>query len=443
MYNVLVDRLSAWPMASLKAQAQSSPTRVGYYLWHFPALSETFIQREVKALQRAGLRLHVFADAPDDRAFLDQGAQALMQETCYLLPADSKRLRAYKRRFFFKHPTLYLNLLLYTIGRRHSGTKELNQDLHVFHHAVYLAGCLQDQGIRHLHSPWANASAFSALIASRLAGIPYSVQARASADLYRTTSRYALTEKFENAKFILTNAQFNRAFIELYMNPNARVPLYTIYEGLDLTEFNVKAKRETLSESVRILSVARLIEEKGLVYLLQALKQLQDAHCSFHCEIVGAADALHKSNYELELKALWRELELQNAVTFVGALAFDEVLKKYADADIFVLPSAPAKNGGRDVTPNVLLEAMAMQLPVISTNMSGIPEMIEDGVSGMLVPPKNPRALAQALSQLIANAELRQRLGQNARRRVEERFDITKNMQPLVHSFQGTSNGFK
>lgn len=437
MYNFVVDHFSGWRIYPFKQRPDSAtPRRVGYYLWHFPVLSETFIQREIRALQNAGLALQVFADAPEDVELLDVEAQSLMQGTCYLLPANPKQLARYRRRFFFKNPIRYLNLFCFTLAHRYGGHKNLREDVRVFQSAVYLAGCAQDQKIDHLHSPWANVSAFITLVASRLAEVPYSVQARASADLYRTSARYALTEKFENAKFILTNSHFNRSFIELYLNPQARVPIYPIYEGLDPAQFTPRQMKQRSASPIQILSVARLIEEKGLVYLLQALKLLKDSGCSFCCEIIGAPVEAGDASYDKELEALWTKLALQDCVAFLGALPFDQVLRKYERADIFVLPCVPAKNGGRDVTPNALIEAMAMELAVISTNMSGIPEIVEHGVSGLLVPPKNHRAVAQALTQLIADPTLCHRLGQNARARVEERFNIAKNILPVLELFQ-------
>src|SRR5581483_6096853 len=309
MYNFFVNQLSHSQLPPLQQRAPSSPTRVAYYLWHFPIPSETFIQREIQALQNAGLSLQVFADAPEAVQLFDYQAQPLMQQTHYLLPWNSQRLSQYRRRFFSNNPLLYLNLFLYTLGHRYSGYKNFQEDLRIFQTAIYLAGCLQDQHIHHLHSPWANVTAFIALLASRLAGIPYSVQARASADLYRTTARHALAEKFNNAKFILTNSQFNRSFIELYLNPRANVPIHVIYEGLDLSQFTPREKSQP-ANPIRILCVARLIEEKGVVYLLHALKLLQDARCSFHCEIVGAPDT-PTSTYYQELQSLYRQLELQ------------------------------------------------------------------------------------------------------------------------------------
>lgn len=437
MYKLLIDRFSGWRLDPFTKPLKSSPGRVGYYLWHFPVLSETFIQREIKALQSAGLSLQVFAEAPEQVELLDGDARSLMQETYYLLPTDPNRLRQYTRRFLFNNPIRFLQLFIFTMLHRYGGQKNLGEDIRVFQRAVYLAGCAQDQEIRHLHSPWANLNAFIVLIASGLAGIPYSVEARASADLYRTNSRFALTEKFAHAKFILTNSQFSRAFVELYTSPRARVPIHVIYEGLDLSQFTPPPKKQSSSSPIRIVTVARLIEEKGLVYLLQALKVLYDHGYAFRCEIVGAPDESSDAQYAEKLLALWRQLELQTCVVLLGALPFDEVLKKYAGADIFVLPGVTTKNGGRDVTPNALIEAMAMGLAVVSTNISGIPEIVQHGVNGLLVPPRNERALAQALETLIGDETLRQTLGRNARRQVEEKFNIAKNILPVLALFQG------
>src|SRR6185295_15360581 len=129
-----------------------------------------------------------------------------------------------------------------------------------------------------------------------------------------------------------------------------------------------------------------LIEQKGLSYLLQACARLREGGHSFECEIVGGTEDIYM-NYYLELKKLHRNLALENQVRFVGSLPFKAVLKKYSQADIFILPCVIAEDGSRDITPNALIEAMAMKLAVISTTVTGVPEIVEDGVSGILVPP--------------------------------------------------------
>ncbi len=433
--NLAAGRFPSWPLPEAENRLDpTAPVHLAYYLWHFPTLTETFIQREVRALRGAGLRLDVFADAPADEHLWDADARSLAANTRYLLPLDRERLRTFARQFLRQRPRQFLNLLLYTVFQPYSAYKNLAADLRLFRTAVYLAGCLQEQSVTHLHSPWANVSAFTALLASRLAGIPYSVQARASSDLYRATARYGLKEKFRHASFIVTNARFNQAFIRSYLPQSAPPPIHVIYEGLELARFTPPVQRSNADGPIKLLSVARLIEEKGLVYLLQALKLLQEDGRTFQCEIVGAADA---PSYGQEMLSLRDSLGLQSLVSFGGALPFDQVLQKYATADIFVLPCIVASNGGRDVTPNALIEAMAMQLAVAATNITGIPEIVEHGVSGLLMPPRNAPALALTLGRLLDDPSLRRSLGEKARQRVEAQFDLAQNIRRYLALFEG------
>jgi glycosyltransferase involved in cell wall biosynthesis len=173
------------------------------------------------------------------------------------------------------------------------------------------------------------------------------------------------------------------------------------------------------------------------VYLLQACRNLREKGYQFKCEIIGGPEEPLYTNYFIELKKLHRRLDLSDCVLFLGARRFNEVLEKHREADIFVLPSVIAQDGSRDITPNSLIEAMAMKLPVISTTVTGIPEIVEDGVSGVLVPPNDENALTEALIRLIEDPDRRKELGENARKRVEEKFDVNKNISRYIDLFAG------
>ena len=194
---------------------------------------------------------------------------------------------------------------------------------------------------------------------------------------------------------------------------------------------------ENLSKETRLLSVATLGETKGLVYLLKSCKALKERGFLFNCEIIGGTHEPLYTNYYLELKKLHRELRLEKLVSFLGAQPFDSVLERYRNADIFILPCVVAEDGSRDITPNALIEAMAMKIPVISTNITAIPEIVEDGISGILVPPNDEYSLAEAIIKLITNDKLRADLGENARKKVEERFGINKNILEYIDLFRG------
>ncbi len=435
-YDLAVNHLSWWPIKTIRSTKGAQKRRFAYYLWRFPTLSETFIRREIAALDRSGLDVQVIADAPGDLHLLDQKAESPAQRTHYLLPEDEGLFLKYRSRFRAADPLLYLSSFLNVVLCRYGSYKTLREDFHVFRKAIYLAGALVDQGANHVHAPWADKCAFIAWIASRLAKVPYSVQARAH-DLYRAKHRYAHREKFGNAEFIVTNCAYNESHIRSFLPERDWHKIHVIYEGIDLEEFLPVQQKLHESGPVRILSVARLIEEKGLVYLLQACKMLRDRGYAFTCQILGGPELPHFANYYVTLKKLHRALGLDDCVSFLGAQPFERVLAELGSADIFVLPCVMASDGSRDITPNALIEAMAMKLPVISTNLSGIPESVENGGSGILVPPKDEQALADALMQLIEDEDLRRELGERARKRVQERFDIKKNIARYVALFQG------
>ena len=435
LYRFAVEHGGRWPLGRVRSANAAGRPRVGYYVWRFPALTDTYIQREVGALRQAGLDVEVFADDRDGDELLDAEARGFVADTHYLLPLDGARLRSFRRRALQRDRLGALNALAYTALHRYGVHKRPREDLRIFRHALALAGQVLECGITHLHSPWANLSAFIALLAARMAGVPFSVQARASTDLYRTQSRSALGEIFAHATFIVTSSEFNRAFIERTLPERLSVPIEVVYEGLDPARFVPRPTRATPGGPLRILSVGRLIEEKGFEFLLRALALMREGGCAFRCVIVGGPEG--SDGYAGSLMELCHRLGLDDTVFFTGALPFDRVLQEYSRADLFTLPSVVARSGGRDVTPNVLVEAMAMQLPVVATKMTAIGEIVDDRVSGILVPPRNPAALAQALLALAGDAALAKTLGANGRRRVEERFDVRKNARRYLALFAG------
>ncbi len=436
-YYSLVPHLAWWPIDLFHSpgRRESSPKRIAYYIWRFPVLSQTFVCRELLSLVKSGLSVFIVSEGSDDLETAQEQARGLMENTLYMLPMKVNLLRQYRNFFFRRNPFAYCNLFLFVLTHNYARNKSFEVDLSLFTKAVYLAGVLKDRKIDHIHSPWANVNAFTALVASRLLGITYSVQGRAH-DLHRYSYQFAYREKFDNAEFVITNTSFNKSHIETCLWRNRNGKLHTIYNGIDLSEFMPARARQSRETEMRILCVARLIEPKGLVYLLEACKILRDGGYRFRCEIIGAPEVALDMNYYLSLKRLHVTLGLQDCVHFLGAKPFSEVLKKYGDADIFVLPCVIAEDGTRDIVPNSLIEAMAMKLPVISTTISAIPEMVEDRVSGLLVPPQDSNALADAMVQLIEDEQLRATLGTNARERVEEKFDIHKNIEGFVSLFQ-------
>ena len=437
LYQQLSTKFTWWPLGSLKKGSKpgaSQNTKLAYYTWHFPCLSQTFIQREIGALKKSGNSFQIFADVCLTPEILDENARRLISETDYILPIDRKRLAAFKRTFLRRHPLRYINLFMYIVTHSYGHFKSYRSDKEVFHKAIYLAGGLQEKGITHVHAPWADISAFLVLIASRLLGITYSLQGRAH-DIHRKSFLHAIPEKFGNAKFAITNTRYNVAHLRSSFKVNLNGNLHQIYNGVDLSQFSPQPRIREANAPTRIICVARLIEQKGLLDLLEACGRLREQHINFSCDIIGGPEEPLYLNYHLELKKRLRRLGLEKQVKFLGEMPFQSILAHYQKADIFALPCVIAEDGSRDIIPNAVIEAMAMKLPVVSTTATGVPEMVEDRVCGILVPPADVDRLTEAILELIDDENLRREYGENGRMRVEDRFNINKNAERFQHLF--------
>jgi len=436
LYRSVVDHLSRSSLvrANLQTiQPAGQAKRIVYYIWSFPTLSETFIQREVAALIKAGVPVEVVAHEIEDRELLGHEARALMLRTHYLPNIDRRVAIRYAWGLFRRRPLGFINLLFFIVGSRYDGRKSPALDRDMFGRAVHLAAVLSEQEADHVHAPWASSDAFVALAAARLLKITYTVQARAY-DIHRHTSKIGLPLKLEHAAFVATNSSYNQAVLRSLLPAGSGGKVRRIYNGIDISRFQPRHREPRPDAGVKLLSVGDLVEPKGFEYLIKACKSLKDRGYTVRCRIIGGRLA-GESNYYIELMKLRKALALEEEVLFLGRQTFDRVLQEYQDAEIFVLPAVTAKHGGRDITPNAVIEAMAMKLPVVSTLSGAIPEIVENGVSGILLPPRDEEALVQAIIGLSENESLREQLGNNARERVEERFDIDKNVADFVALF--------
>lgn len=439
VYDYALSHFSEWPIALIRRgrAGRRAPKRIAYFIWRYPVLSQTFIQRELIALEGAGIDVHVIAEAADHDHSVSHGHLPTVQRIEYLHPIRAGQLLRDLVAFGLARPFTTANLLAYVLFRTYRPPKSIAEDARMLLRAVRLASVLRDRRIEHVHSPWGDINAFIAMVAARLAGTGFSLQFRAH-DIHRRTAAFLLAEKIRNAVFVVTNSTFNERHLRSLAFPADRHKIHRVYEGLDLDRFDSMPRPDERLAEARILSVARLIEAKGLVYLLAACQALRERSYRFRCEIVGAPELPLYVNDYLQIKSQYNRLDLGGCVEFLGMQPFSRVLDCYRRADIFVLPCVVARDGSNDITPNALLEAMAMRLPVVSTGITAIPEIIEDGISGILVPPNDAEALRDQIARLIDDPGLRRTLGENARKRIEERFDIRKNIGSYVELFEAS-----
>jgi glycosyltransferase involved in cell wall biosynthesis len=399
--------------------------KIAYLLKTFPKLSETFILNEILELERQGLELHIFSLREPSETKMHAGVAEVKAEVTYLryvvpqpalhrIPFEryAQRLQRSNDRWFvfLRRPVRYLRTLFFHL--RHSGRRRY------FDQALGLARELLKGEFTHLHAHFANEPTSVANLAHHLTGCPFSFTAHAK-DIY-LSDRADLATKMAAAEFVITCTGFNRNYLTEIADPKTRI--HVCYHGVDLSRFSCEPEghRADSDEPFRILSVGRFCEKKGFPYLLQACHRLKQRERPFVCRIIGFGPL------QQELEELIRTLQLHDRVALAGKMTQDKLIHEYRRSDLFVLPCLVTDDGDRDGIPNVLVEAMAMRLPVVSTPVSGIGELVGHMQNGLLVAEKDSESLAAAMEMLLEDPELRRRLAANGRQKVMEAFSLDR-----------------
>lgn len=405
--------------------AEGGIRHVGYVLKKYPRLSETFILDELLGLEAAGVEVSIFSlRLPDEGRFHRDLGQVAARAT-YLPESGSSAalgaLEALGRLDIFpdrlRRASRFLELL--PEGRR---AKLMLQ-------AVHLAGAALEAGVEHLHAHFMTVAAQVAHLAHLLTDIPFSVTAHAK-DVYRTTVDPALFEQIAHrAVAVVTVCEANRRFIEEELVRDGAGRIRCIYNGVFLDRLSVGPV--TSREAGLVLAVGRLVEKKGFEILVRACRLLLDRGAPLRCLMVGDGDRRGP------LEELVGSLGVGDHVELMGPRPRHEVLDLMRRAQVLAAPCVTGPDGNRDALPTVLLEALAVGLPVVATPVGGIPEIVDDGVEGLVVPEGDPRALADALERILGDEPLRAALGRAGRRKAEARFDRARNLQQLMGVFAG------
>lgn len=292
--------------------------------------------------------------------------------------------------------------------------------------ACHWAAGLKGEPVSHIHSQWAHAGASVAMYGARLLGVPFSFTGHA-ADLFR--ERAALKSKIDAADFIVCISEFHRRF---YLSEGADPDkLFVVYCGIDTSHFSPVRRVRPDGAPLRILSSGRLVEKKGFNVLIDALALLRDRGLPFEAVIAGSGPL------EAELRSQIAACGLDDQVSLTGAALKQEDIPAFmASGDVYTLPCQRAADGDIDGLPQMLMEAMACGLPAVSTDLVGIPDLILDGETGLLIPPEDAPALADALARLDSDAELGNRLAEAGRARVLAQFDLSVCLAPLLDRYR-------
>jgi glycosyltransferase involved in cell wall biosynthesis/Ser/Thr protein kinase RdoA (MazF antagonist) len=395
-------------------QLSGPQPRLGYLANAFPRISETFILNEVLELERQGFDLRIYAlKYPSDtkRHWLTHQVRS---SVAYIPTASLRALPRVLRDHLWalrRFTSGYLS----TLGRvLMSGDADL---VACFLRAPCLLRPLSRDGVEHLHAAFIHAPASAAWLVHGIAGIPYSVATHAQ-DLYH--SRPALLRrKLADARLVFTCTQYNVEHLRRNCHGQQLTRLRRVYHGTDLSRFQFGPYG--LASPPLVLAVARLVEKKGLDDLIRACGVLRNRRRQFRCRIVGGGVLRDR------LQSLIRQESLEKLVSLEGEADQGEVLYWYRQAKLLVAPCVVTSDGDRDGIPNALVEAAACGVPVVSTPVSGIPELVQHGRTGLLVPPHDPLALAEAIDALLQSPELREELRVRARTLVEAEFDLHRN----------------
>jgi glycosyltransferase involved in cell wall biosynthesis len=417
---------------------------VAYVLKGYPRMSEMFIASEVYRLEQLGVPLRLYVIKPADET-QRHGIVARIKSRPDYLPATTSLTKTPLRRWLAAHLKDFLPSLRTVARRRPAGllraanaaftqAVRARRSFWSWPRKVYLKEFLQAAAVadrvmgagnvRHLHAHFCHGATTVTWLASMMTGLPFSFTAHAK-DIYCESLNPSglLRRKMRAARFVVTCTDANREHL-LSIEPRAHV--HCVYHGLNaefaelLCESNGAARPSMPNERKRLraLGVGRLVEKKGFDVMVEACGILRRRDVPFEAVIVG-----EHGEHEAEIRRRIDALGLRDSVRLAGPMEQSRLYEEYKSAGVFCLPCRVLENGDRDGIPNVLMEAMACGLPVVTTPVSGIPEIIKDGVNGRLVPPDDPAALADALLGLDADPRLAESLSIEARATVRERFD--------------------
>jgi len=405
---------------------------IAYLAPEIPALSATFVYNEILAVEKHGIQIVPISVHVPQAAATEKNLKGLMERTIYLYRRSLSRFLLSNVMYFLKFPFRYIHTLK-TAARdamcvgltSHTGQGLLYR----FFIASSVAQILQRYGCLHLHTHFAHIPTDISMYASRLSNISFSFTAHAN-DLFERG--WLIKEKVDRATAAVTISEFNRNFMVSRGADTKKV--HIVRCGVDTGNYAPLLETKGVKTVPVIGSLGRLVEKKGMDTLIAAMAGLSRNGFNFRLEIAGDGPMLS------ELKEMVLEKGLNGKVRFMGALPHEEALKWFRGLDLFILACRKDSNGDQDGIPVVLMEAMAMGIPTISTRISGIPELIENGETGLLAEPDNPDSLADRVERFFQDPSSASAMARKAKEHIAGEFDADVNIRRLIRLFRGGKN---
>jgi colanic acid/amylovoran biosynthesis glycosyltransferase len=407
----------------VSATAGTPPgTHLAYVTAGFPNLTQSFVRREVETVRALGVPLTIFSVRPPPREFPDPSLARYVDETIYGTRL-SLALFAAHAHFLRRRPRRYLaalgRVLALAFRQWRCGSLPLRTCV-VFPMSVYFARVMEERAVTHVHAHFANHPTTAARVAASLLDLPFTFTGHAW-DIFVPANQIGLADKIAEATAVVTCTEFNRRLLCELVSPAQRAKIAVCYHGMTLPS-GPRPERE----ADLIVAVGRLRQKKGFHHLVAACAELARDGVPLRCVIIGEGEEESSLNEAIACAGL------RDRVTLAGARPHREVMDWIARAAVFALPSMIAKDASMDGIPNVILEAFAVETPVVSTRLSGIPEVVRDGETGVLIAPDDPHALATALRDVLAHPETHRARARRGRDLVAAAFDLDRNVRQFL-----------
>ncbi len=397
---------------------------IGYLTSHYPAVSHTFVWREVEALRQMGVEIETLSihRTPAEQLLTDADREA-GATTFSVLPRSAVAVLRDHLRALVRAPRRYLGTLAHALRMSAPGVKAHVWQLFYFAEAIVLHEHCRRRGVRHVHAQFADAATDAALLVAHHGGPgwSWSMAVHGPVEFYNV-ERYRLGAKIESARFVQAISHFGRSQLMTLVDEEHWGKLHVVRCGIDPAVY-VSNGAAADGPDLRILCVGRLVHLKGQSLLVDAVAEL--ARRGVDARVVLIGDGPKRES----LAAQARRLGIADRVELLGSVGQDEIRDHYGAAQVFSLPSFA------EGVPVVLMEAMALERPVVTTRIMGVPELVEDGVSGRLVAPGRLDELVDALAELAADPARRAAMGRAGREKVLAEFDVRRSAVRLSELF--------
>lgn len=397
------------------------PPSVAYLLSAYPDFHETFVAREVEAMRQLGINLRIYSlKRPDPGAYLYPDHARMVRYLPFLF--DAQVLRGVARSVV-RHPLRVARAIGWLASTYWRRPLELAKSIAILPKTLAIADELEGTDIA-LHAHWATIPTSAAVVIQTVSGRPFSITAHAW-DIY-LPSRAELQDKIRRCSGLVTCTGYNVGFLRDLAGPGNEDKVHLNYHGIDLSKITQTTRVREPGQPLKVVAVGRLVEQKGFADLVESVGLANKGGRRVEVTLIGDGPL------EAELKQLAAKHGVADRIVFAGRVGHAQTIATMCAADLLMAPSVIARNGDRDGIPNVVLEAMACGLPIIGTSVSGIPEVVRTGATGVLVPPGDAPALAQALATLHDDPAHARECGRRSRQFIEENFMAEKNVCDLA-----------